>query len=87
MCSTRRVAGGGLFVSYDKVSEAQATVNLKRFKSLKKLATKTTLSGQPDQENNFDVQPIAPVKEQVKVQKEMKIEVAPYSFVMYTLSL
>lgn len=71
----------------DSAEPRQATVNLKRFKSLKKLATKTTLSGQPDQENNFDVQPIAPVKEQVKVQKEMKIEVAPYSFVMYTISL
>ena len=71
----------------DSAEPRQASIDLKRFKSLKKLATKTTLSGQPDQENNFDVQPIAPVKEQVKVQKEMKIEVAPYSFVMYTISL
>ena len=65
----------------------KVNINLSRFSGLKKNAVKTTLAGDPDQENNFDVQPIAPVKEQVKVQKEMKIEVAPYSFVMYTISL
>ncbi|MBQ9286716.1 MAG: alpha-N-arabinofuranosidase [Bacteroidaceae bacterium] len=58
-----------------------ATVDLSRF-GLKKTATKTTLAGQPNDENNFDAQPIAPVKESIKAQKRFTIDVQPYSFVM-----
>ena len=47
----------------------------------------TTLKGQPMEENNFDAQPIAPVKEEVKVSKKMDIDVEPYSMVMYTIQL
>ena len=63
------------------------SLNLSRFSGLKKKAVKTTLAGNPDQENNFDAQPIAPVKEEVEVSKKMKVEVKPHSFVMYTIQL
>lgn len=65
----------------------KVNINLSRFSGLKKNAVKTTLAGDPDQENNFDAQPIAPVKENVKVSKKMTVEVLPHSFVMYTIQL
>ena len=64
----------------------KANVNLSRF-GLKKMATKTTLAGNADDENNFDSQPVAPVKEQVKAQKKFSLELAPYSFVMLEYQL
>jgi len=63
-----------------------ANVNLNRF-GLKKMATKTTLTGNAEDENNYDAQPIAPKKEQIKAAKKMKVELAPYSMVMYEYSL
>ena len=63
-----------------------ANVNLSRF-GLKKMATKTVLSGKADDENNFEKQPIAPQTEQVKAQKKFKMELAPYSFVMLEYQL
>jgi alpha-L-arabinofuranosidase len=63
-----------------------ANVNLGRF-PLKKTATKTVLAGQPNDENNFDQQPIAPQKEQLKAQKKFKCELAPYSMVMFEYAL
>lgn len=63
-----------------------AHINLNRFK-LKGTAVKTTLSGERDQENNFDKQPIAPIKENIKVKKNMKLTIAPYSFTMLTIKL
>ena len=63
-----------------------ANVNLSRF-GLKKMATKTVLSGKADDENNFEKQPIAPKTEQVKAQKKFKMELAPYSFVMLEYQL
>ena len=65
----------------------KVNINLSRFSGLKKKAVKTTLTGQPDQENNYEAQPILPVKEDVKVSKKMNVEVAPHSFVMYTIQL
>ena len=59
-----------------------AKVNLSRFSGMKPLATQVTLSGQPEDENNFDSQPIAPVTTQIKVKKNMTLELAPYSFIM-----
>ena len=59
----------------------KANINLSRF-GIKKLATKTTLAGQPNDENNFDAQPIAPKKEQIKTQKKFALDLAPYSMVM-----
>ncbi|MBQ8157901.1 MAG: alpha-N-arabinofuranosidase [Prevotella sp.] len=63
-----------------------ANVDLKRF-GIKKTATKTTLSGQPNDENYFDKQPIAPVTEQIKAEKKFKLELAPYSMVMLEYQL
>ena len=63
-----------------------AHLDLSRFK-IGKFAEKMTISGQPEDENNFDKQPIAPVKETIKIKKRMDVEVAPYSFSLYTISL
>ncbi|MBQ7442516.1 MAG: alpha-N-arabinofuranosidase [Bacteroidaceae bacterium] len=63
-----------------------ADVNLSRF-SLKKMATKTTLAGAPDAENNYDAQPIAPQREQLKPQKRFSLDLQPYSFVMLEYQL
>jgi alpha-L-arabinofuranosidase len=64
----------------------KANINLSRF-GLKKMATKTTLSGKAEDENNFEAQPIAPVKEQFKAAKKLSLDLAPYSFVMLEYSL
>ena len=67
--------------------EAQtAKLDLRRFGSIK-TATKTVLSGSPENENNFDAQPIAPQTETVKIQKRMTMDVPPYSFVMLEVEL
>ena len=65
----------------------KANIDLSRFSGLKKNAVKTTLAGEPDQENNFDAQPVAPVRENVKVSKKMTVDMQPHSFVMYTIQL
>ncbi len=65
----------------------KAKVDLSRFKSLKPNAVKVTLSGQPNDENNYDAQPIAPKQETVKVEKNMTLDIAPYSFTMITIKL
>ena len=64
----------------------KANINLSRFGG-KKVATKTVLAGNPNDENNFDAQPIAPQKEQVKAQKKFSLDIAPYSFVMLQYQL
>ncbi len=64
-----------------------ASIDLSRFKGLKKVMKKTVLSGQPEDENNFEKQPIAPKTETIKAQKKMKLDLAPYSFVMLKVSL
>ena len=64
----------------------KANINLSRF-GLKKQAVKTTLSGNADDENNYEKQPIVPVKETIKAQKKFSLELAPYTMIMleYTL--
>ena len=64
----------------------KANVNLKRF-SLKKLAVKTTLAGAPDDENNYEKQPIAPKTETFKPKKQFAIDLQPYSMVMLEYQL
>ena len=64
----------------------RADVDLKRF-GLKKNATKTTLTGDPNAENNFDAQPISPRSESIRAQKRFTIELQPYSFVMLEYEL
>ena len=77
-----------LFVKICNASDEakKANIDLSRF-GIKKLATKTTLAGNANDENNYEAQPIAPVKEQLKAQKKFSLDVAPYSFVMLQYSL
>ena len=65
---------------------AKATINLSRFGGFKSV-TKTVIKGQPDDENNFDQQPIAPVTETVKLKSKATLDVDPYSITMYSISL
>ena len=65
----------------------KANIDLSRFKSIKKLATKTTIAGQPNDENNFDAQPIYPKTDVVKAQKKFALDLAPYSMVMIQYQL
>ncbi len=64
----------------------KANINLSRF-GLKKMATKTVLTGSPDQENNYDAQPIVPQNEQVKAQKKFTLDLPAYTMVMLTYNL
>lgn len=77
---------------YVKVANAGAEatsvdLDLSRFKSLKPAAVKTTLSGQPEDENNYDKQPIEPQKQDIKVKKQMSLAIPAYSFTMLTIKL
>ena len=65
---------------------AKATIDLSRFGGFKSV-TKTVISGQPDDENGFDAQPIAPVSETVKLKSKTTLDVEPYSITMYSISL
>ncbi len=65
---------------------AKATIDLSRFGGFKSV-TKTVIKGQPDDENNFDQQPIAPVTETVKLKSKTTLDVEPYSITMYCISL
>jgi alpha-L-arabinofuranosidase len=64
----------------------KADVNLGRF-GLKKMAKKTVLTGNADDENNYDKQPIAPKTEQMKAQKRFKLDVPAYTMIMLEYSL
>ena len=64
----------------------KANIDLSRF-GLKKTAVKTVLTGNAEDENNYDAQPITPRKETVKAQKKFTLELAPYSFVMLEYEL
>lgn len=55
-----------------------ASIDLSRFK-IKPKATITTMSGQPEQQNYFDAQPVAPVTKDIKMSKKMTLSVEPYS--------
>ena len=74
-------------VCNDTADQKTASIDLSRFKSLKPVATKTVLAGSPDDENNFDQQPIAPVVETMKAGKKMTLDLPPYSFTMLTINL
>ena len=65
---------------------AKATIDLSRFSGFKSV-TKTVIKGQPDDENGFDAQPIAPVTETVKLKSKVTLDVEPYSITMYSISL
>ena len=65
---------------------AKATIDLSRFGGFKSV-TKTVIKGEPNDENGFDAQPIAPVTETVKLKSKATLDVDPYSITMYTISL
>ncbi|MBR6370217.1 MAG: alpha-N-arabinofuranosidase [Bacteroidaceae bacterium] len=65
---------------------AKADINLSRFGGFKSV-TKTTISGQPNDENGFDAQPIAPVTETVKIKSKTTLDIEPYSITLYSISL
>lgn len=67
-------------------NEKKASLDLSRFK-VKGMAEKTTLSGNPEDENNFTSSPVVPVKEKVKASKKMNLQLAPYSFTMLEFKL
>ena len=77
-----------LYVKLANMTDAPKSVNidLSRF-SVKPNAVKTILSGNLDDENNYDKHPVSPVKEDVKVSKKMNVEVPAHSLVMYTIKL
>ena len=52
-----------------------------------KWATKTVLCGQPDDKNNFDQQPIAPVQQAFNARSRMDMSLPPYSFTMLEVEL
>lgn len=64
----------------------KANIDLSRF-SIKPLAKKTVLAGNPEDENNYDAQPISPKVEDMKVKKQMSLDIAPYSFTMIKVSV
>ena len=78
-----------LFVKVCNASDKpmQAKLNLDRFKGLKSQGTLTTIAGQPDDENNYEAQPIKPVVEQLKVKKQMTLDIKPYSISMLRVKL
>ena len=65
---------------------AKATIDLSRFGGFKSV-TKTVIKGQPEDENGFDAQPIAPVTETVKLKSKAALDVDPYSITLYSISL
>ena len=65
---------------------AKATINLSRFGGFKSV-TKTVIKGEPEDENNFDQQPIAPVTESVKLKSKSTLDVEPYSITLYSITL
>ncbi|MBO7416514.1 MAG: alpha-N-arabinofuranosidase [Bacteroidaceae bacterium] len=65
---------------------AKANINLSRFGGFKSV-TRTTIAGQPNDENGFDAQPVAPVTEDVKLKSKATLDVEPYSITLYSISL
>ena len=78
-----------LFVKLCNASAETKTANidLSRFKSLKKLGLRSYIMGNPDDENNYDAQPIFTKNEPFKAQKKFSFQLKPYSMVMLRYKL
>ena len=63
------------------------SINLSRFKGIKPTAVQTIISGQPEDENNYEQQPISPQTKTIKASKKMKYNIAPYTMMMLQFSL
>ena len=66
--------------------EKEFDINLSRF-PIKKTAVKTMLTGNANDENNYDAQPIVPKTETIKAKKTFDMELDPYTMVMLEYSL
>ena len=77
-----------LYVKLVNASDAKkvANIDLSRF-PIKKNVVKTVLSGNADDENNYEKQPIAPKKETVKARKKFSLDLEPYTMVMMVYQL
>ena len=64
-----------------------ANIDLSRFKSLKKLGLRSYIIGNPDDENNYDAQPIVTKNEPFKAEKKFSFQLKPYSMVMLRYKL
>ena len=64
-----------------------ANIDLSRFKGLKKLGLRSYLIGNPDDENNYDAQPIVTKNEPFKAEKKFSFQLKPYSMVMLRYKL
>ena len=58
-----------------------ADINLSRF-PIKKSVVKTVLTGEANDENNYEKQPVAPKTETMKAQKKFSLDLEPYTMVM-----
>ncbi|MBQ9215898.1 MAG: alpha-N-arabinofuranosidase [Prevotella sp.] len=78
-----------LFVKLCNASAETKTANidLSRFKTLKKLGLKSYLIGNPNDENNYDAQPIVTKSEPFKAEKKFSFQLKPYSMVMLRYKL
>ena len=77
-----------LYVKMVNASDTKkvANIDLSRF-PIKKNVVKTVLTGNADDENNYEKQPIAPKKETVKAQKKFSFDLEPYTMVMMEYQL
>ncbi len=66
---------------------AQANIDLSKFKITKFNAEKTVISGEPNDENNYEKQPIIPIKENISIKTKMTEKIEPYSITMWTIQL
>ena len=64
-----------------------ANIDLSRFKSLKKLGLRSYIIGNPDDENNYEAQPIITKNEPFKAEKKFSFQLKPYSMVMLRYKL
>jgi len=74
-------AKGELYVKFiNGATEAkEVTIDLSKFNIAAKGVLSTVSAENEDVENNFDVQPVAPVSKEMKVSKKMTLSVAPLS--------
>jgi alpha-L-arabinofuranosidase len=78
-----------LYIKYANASADKHTANidLSRFKSIKSKATIMTISGNAEDENNYENTPVVPKTESIKVKSQMTLDIAPYSFSLITIKL
>ena len=78
-----------IFIKVCNASDKRITakVDLSRFGALEITGLKTVLSGQPEDENNYEQQPVKPDTEHIGAKQQMEFILNPYSFQMVTLKI